>query len=93
MTNGSTILGLAAVLGLVGCIGSEEPSTLGCTAQQNLAATSGEGDVPICESDDVHVDTSTAETRGAATFALQASDAGDAPRTKMPNIKHPDLTR
>lgn len=93
MTNGSKILGLAALLGLVGCIASEEPSTLGCTARQNLSATSSEADVPICESDDVHVNPSTAEWRGGANLALQGSDANDAPRIRMPNNKHPELTR
>jgi len=89
MNIGSKILGLAVVLGLVGCFASSEDSTRAC----NLSATSSEADVPICEGDDVHVDTSAANSLGAANVTPQASDAGNAPRFRMPNNKHPDLAR
>jgi hypothetical protein len=78
MNNGSKILGLAMVIGLVGCLAGEEPSTLTGATPQGLTATRA----PVVEDDDVEP-------------AKRASDSSDddATAARMPNIKHPDLTK
>lgn len=92
MSNVSKILGLAAVIGLVGCLANDESSTLTATTRQCLTATSGEAYDPVRGEDDVPLDPCSAEPFIFGKVAFDSND-GDTSAARMPNIKNPDLSK
>ena len=91
MNNGSKILGLAVVIGLVGCLANEESSTLTGTTRQGLTATGGATQAPILQARILEEDAVPVDPGKLASDS--SDDDDDANAARMPNIKHPDLTR
>jgi hypothetical protein len=85
MNDGLKVFGLAAVMGLVGCMGGEGSVADVGTTRQALTAATSEVHVPICEGDDVPVDPFTAEwlARPGTTFREMKASTRTRPDARM----------